>query len=353
MSKIRVGIIGQGRSGYGIHVTGLREMTDRYEVVAVADPMAGRCDDAVSELGAAKYKSYRRMLKRDDLDLVVNASPSQFHVPITLEVMDAGHNVLCEKPLARCTADVDRMIAKSKETGKLFTIFQQSRFAPYFVNVKQVIDSGVLGRIVMIRIAFNGYGRRWDWQTLQEFHAGNLLNTGPHPMDQALQLFGTDVMPDITCIMDRACTFGDAEDFVKIILRGKDRPVIDVEISSCCAYPTHTYNIDGTLGSLKSSITHADWKYYNPADAPEQHLHREPLPERKYCSEKLPWNEATWDLPEEQSNWFLYMTKTYYTHLYETMTNGAPLVIEPDQVRQQIAVAEECHRQNPLSRMQQ
>lgn len=352
MSKIRVGIIGQGRSGHNIHAVGLGEMTDKYEVVAVADPMPGRCDDAVEKLGSAPYADYKEMLKRTDLDIVVNASPSHLHVPITLEVMDAGHNVLCEKPLARYAADVDKMIAKSKETGKLFTVFQQSRTAPYYENIRRVLDSGVLGRIVAIRIAANGYGRRWDWQTLQEFSAGNLLNTGPHPLDQALGLLDTEAMPEVLCVMDRACTFGDAEDFVKIVLRAKDRPVVDLEVSSCCAYPTHTYNIDGTLGGLKSSIDHADWKWYNPEDAPEQHLHREPLEGRKYCRETLPWQEASWDLPEEDKNWFLYMTKSYYTRLYETMVNGAPLFVKPEEVRRQIAVIEECHRQNPLSRME-
>lgn len=351
MSKVRVGVIGQGRSGYDIHVRALRVLTDKYEVVAVADPMDGRTDDAVSQLGAVGYTDYKEMLKRDDLDLVVNASPSNFHVPITLEIMDAGHNVLCEKPLARYAADVDKMIAKRDETGKLFAIYQQSRFAPYFQQIRKVIESGVLGRIVMVRIAFNGFGRRWDWQTIQDCNAGNLLNTGPHPMDQALQLFGTDAMPEVTCIMDRANTYGDAEDFVKVILKGKDRPVIDLEISSCCAYNTHMYNIDGTLGGLKGNSSHLDWKYYKPEEAPEQHLIREPLPGRKYCSEQLTWHEESWDLPEETKDWFQYMAHTFYGHLYESLVNGAPLVITPEQVRQQIAVVEECHRQNPLSKM--
>ena len=352
MSKIRVGVIGQGRSGYNIHVRALREMTDKYEIAAVADPMEGRIDDAVEQLGAAGYKDYKEMLKRTDLDLVVNATPSPLHVPVSLEIMDSGHNVLCEKPLARHASDVDRLVAKSKETGKLFAIFQQSRFAPYFQNVRRVIDSGVLGRIVMVRIAFNGFGRRWDWQTLQDHNAGNLLNTGPHPMDQALQLFGTDAMPEITCIMDRANSFGDAEDFVKIILKGKGRPVIDLEISSCCAYSSNMYLIDGTLGGLKSTADHAEWKYFKPEEAPEQHLILEPMPDRAYCSEKLEWHEGSWDLPEEQSDWFLYMAKTFYNHLYETIVNNAPLVIPPEHVRQQLAVIEECHKQNPFSRMQ-
>ena len=56
-------------------------------------------------------------------------------------------------------------------------------------------------------------------------------------------------------------------------------------------------------------------------------------------------------MPKSQADTFTYMSKQFYSHLYKTLTEGAPLVITPEQVRQQIAVIEECHRQNPLSRL--
>ncbi|HEY3297290.1 MAG TPA: Gfo/Idh/MocA family oxidoreductase, partial [Armatimonadota bacterium] len=300
MKKIKVGIIGQGRSGYGIHTSSLRLMPDQYAVAAVADPLEGRCDDAVKEWHCDAYSDYKEMLKRDDLDLVVNATPSYLHVPLTLEIMDAGHNVLCEKPFARKVADVDKMIAKSKETGKLLAIYQQSRFAPYFQQVKKVIDSGVLGRIVTVKIAFNGFSRRWDWQTMQDFHGGNLMNTGPHPLDQALQLFGTDIMPKVTCIMDSANSAGDAEDEVKLIMHGEGRPTIDLELSSCCAYPKYTYQVYATNGGLTGNMDHIDWKYFIPSEAGEMTLIPEPMPARSYCTEQLKWYEESWDYPDSQ-----------------------------------------------------
>ncbi|MBP6965593.1 MAG: Gfo/Idh/MocA family oxidoreductase [Armatimonadetes bacterium] len=348
MKKIRTAVIGQGRSGHNIHIAALKEMPDRYEIAAVADPLEGRCDDAVNATGCAAYTDYKEMLRRDDLDLVVNATMSPDHVPVTLEIMDAGHNVLCEKPVARYAADVDKLIAKSGETGKLFAIFQQSRFAPYFQQILKVLDSGVLGRVVQINIAFNGFGRRWDWQTLQEMSAGSLLNTGPHPMDQALRLFGFDIMPEVKCVMDRVNTFGNAEDHVKILLSGKGRPTIDLEISSCAPYSTFMYQIYAQYGGLTGTANHLEWKWYKPEEAPEQHLIREPLEGRKYCGEDLTWHTESWDIPEEQKNWFGYMARQFYGNLYDALTEGAPLAVPPEQVRRQIEVIEECHRQNPL-----
>lgn len=225
--RIRVGIIGQGRSGYSIHADHLRR-DSRYQIVAVVDPLAERRQQAQEEFGAETYANHRKVLGRKDLDLVVNAAPSYLHVPITLEFLEAGHNVLCEKPLARRVADVDRVIEAARKAGRLLAIFQQSRFAPYFEQVRKVIDSGVLGRIVMIKIAWNGFSRRWDWQTLREYDGGNLLNTGPHALDHALQLFG-EGMPEVKCVMDRTNTFGDAEDHVKLLMTGNDRPTINTQ----------------------------------------------------------------------------------------------------------------------------
>ena len=345
---VRVGIIGQGRSGYGIHADHLRR-DRRYRIVAVADPITERREQAVSEFGAAAYARAGDMLRRDDLDIVVNATPSHLHVPVSLKVLAAGHNVLCEKPLARRAAPADRLIAAARNAGKLLAIYQQSRFAPYFQKVRQVIDSGVLGRVTMVKIAWNGFSRRWDWQTLQKFDGGNLLNTGPHPLDQALVLFG-EGMPEVTCVMDRANTFGDAEDHVKVLLTGKNRPTIDLEISSCCAYPTYNYEVYGTRGGLAGSQRELKWRYFDARRAPKHDVIAEPMPERKFCREKLTWTEKSWTVPKTKADTFPVMARAFYSHLYKTLTEGAPLVITPQQVRRQVAVIEECHRQNRLPR---
>ena len=351
MKRLRVGVIGQGRSGYSIHVHSLGLMQDRFEVAAVCDPIEERTSEAAQEHGARRYTDYNDLLAQDDLDLVVVSTPSHLRVPAAAAAFEAGRNVLCEKPLARRASEVDGLIALAKKKDCFFAVYQQSRYAPYFQQIRKVIDSGVLGRIVMIKAAFNGFSRRWDWQTLQEYNGGNLLNTGPHPMDQVLQLFGTDVMPEVWCAMDRANTYGDAEDFVKVLLTGKGRPIIDLEISSCDAYPKYTYHVHGTLGGLTCSTEEMTWKYYTPSEAPEQKLLREPLEGRVYCREDLTMHEESWHVPTEQANLFDTMAVKLYTNVYEAMTTGSPLEVTPQQVRQQIAVMEECHRQNPLSRL--
>ncbi len=348
--RLRVGVLGQGRSGRNIHTEYLKT-DDRYEIVAVADLLADRCERAEKEYGCASYTDYHDLLARDDLDLVVNAMPSYLHPPASKEVLEAGHNVLCEKPLARYVAEVDDLIATAERMGKTLAIYQQSRFAPYYQQVRKVMDSGVLGRIVMIKIRFNSYARRWDWQTIQDMYGGTLLNTGPHPLDQALRLLDYEDMPDVWCHMDSVNVLGDAEDHVKIMISAPDRPLIDLEMSSSDAYPKYTYQVFGSTGGLAGDTKHVEWRYFDPIQAPQQTLQRDPLPGPSYCREDLPWQSASWDVPEARSDLFGSMAYSFYSNLYEVLTEGASLVITPAHVRQQIAVIEECHRQNPRPRL--
>ncbi|HRU05857.1 MAG TPA: Gfo/Idh/MocA family oxidoreductase [Candidatus Brocadiia bacterium] len=353
MKRLRVGIIGQGRSGRSIHAAHLMALKDKFEIVAVVDPIAIRRESAVRDLGCEAYEDYKPLLKRKDLDLVVNATPSYLHVPVTLEILKAGHNCLCEKPFAKTPQEVDKMIAAAKKARKILAVYQQSRFAPYFTKVMEVIKSGVLGRIVQISIAFNGYSRRYDWQTLTSWNGGSLLNTGPHPLDQALRFLDLplDQMPEVFCHMDRANTYGDAEDHVKLIMRAPGRPLIDLEISSCAAYPLYTYHVYGTRGGLKGSTTSAEWKYFKPSECPKLKLTVKPIAKEDgapaYCSDQIKWHEDKWEVAPEDRELFHSIGSRFYNMLYDHMVNKKPLLVTPQQVRQQIAVIQECQRQNP------
>ena len=349
---LRVGIIGQGRSGRNIHAEFLKNQKDKFEIVAVSDFLKDRCERAEREYGCKSYQDYREMIndKSLNLDFVVNSSFSHLHAPISKEIMLAGLNVLSEKPFGKTADDIRELIGVSKTTGRLLAVYQQSRFAPYYRKINEVILSGVLGNIKMVKVAFNGFSRRYDWQTLQCFNAGGLYNTGPHPLDQVLGFIGRDIMPDVWCRMAVVNCKGDAEDFCKLLLSYPGRPVIDLEVCSNTNFSPYTYHIYGTYGSLMGSMTHLDWKYYIPSEAPEVTLTREPLPGPSYCSDKLVFHEDHWDVSAEDKDLFNSMAYRFYSNLYDAITKGAALAVTPEQVLQQIAIIEECHRQNPLPR---
>ncbi|NOZ23783.1 MAG: Gfo/Idh/MocA family oxidoreductase [Planctomycetes bacterium] len=342
---VKVGIAGLGRSGWNIHAKHIEALSDKFQVVAVTDPDTGRMKEAADKFGCKTYPDFEALLGDKDVELQVVATPSYLHAPCTIQALKAGKDVVCEKPMATSLAEADEMIATSKETGKLLSIFQNRRYAADFVKVKEVLDSGKLGRIVMIRIAVHGFGRRWDWQTLKEYGGGSLNNTGPHFLDEALQLMGGDEVPEVFCQLECTLTCGDADDHAKVILRLPGHPMIDMEITAACPYGQPTWLVMGTQGGLTGNASGLKWKYFDPKDLPPRQVDRKPTPDRSYNREDIPWQpEESWDPKQEPGP----PSNQFYVDLYETIRNGKPLHITPESVRRQMAVLEECHRQCPL-----
>lgn len=358
-SILRVAIGGQGRSGYKIHANWLPQASHQFKIVAVADELLERREDAAREFGARTYADWPELIAAGDFDLFVNALPTPYHVPATIAALDAGKHVLCEKPMADRVADFDRMVAAARRNNRILAPFQNNRPQPFFEKMQEIIASGVLGKLVYIRSNWGNFARRWDWQTLQKNMGGGLRNTGPHAIDQALTLFGYDRPPSVFCRMDCNNPFGaDADDHCTITLYDPDRksPQIDLIISGYMAYPQgDMYTVYGTYGGLSGGFSALRWRYFDPANAPQQEMWGWSV-DRQYPHEELPWEEYTWTLEKEQNRNAVGYTlrslqsgpEKLYNNLYEAITKGAELLVTLDQVRTQIAVMEECLQQNPL-----
>ena len=133
-----------------------------------------------------------------DIDVVVNASYSEMHYPITKDLLLHGFNVLVEKPFAANYHECADLIKTAEDNGVVLAVFQQTFLAPFYQFAKELIASGKLGEIKQASIRYNNLSRRWDWQTLQCELAGGIYNTGPHPIGLAVDLL--DYSEDI-----RAC----------------------------------------------------------------------------------------------------------------------------------------------------
>lgn len=351
MDKIRVAIIGQGRSGRDIHGAYFKsEQNEHFQVVAAVDAIDYRRERAKEEYGCDVYENYQQFFDRKDIDLVVNSTFSHQHIPVTIDLLKHGFNVICEKPFAKSYEDGCFAIKAAKESRKMLNVFQQSRFAPYFTRIQEILASGVLGEVIQVSIAFSGFARRWDWQTSKAYAGGNVRNTGPHPLDQAMALMGfpeqVNVFSKLACVN----TFGDAEDYAKIVLTAPGAPLLDVEISSCNAYAPYTYVIHCKNGSLRATMNRIEYKYFDPAIAPEQHQILAPLEKEggypAYCGEKLEWIQMEEDVTGSAFNTAVH---SYYTMIFDHLTMGKPMEITPEQVLTQVKVIDQIHAQNPLT----
>lgn len=347
---LNVAIAGQGRSGYDIHARWLRTVPQQYRIVAVADLLPERRRQAQQEFDCRTYKTHTDLLKAGGFDLFINALPSHLHPLGSIQALKAGFHTVCEKPSAVKVADFDKMTAAARSSRKHLLPFQNSRFLPAFAKIREILDSGRIGDLVHARIVYSGFGRRWDWQTRQECWGGNLNNTGPHPMDMAIMLFGERSPHVFSKLVSGPGSFGDADDFALVVLHGPQAPTIEVWVSSYLAFPQgDTFSINGTRGGITGNFTALKWRYYDPAKAPKQKLMPSWSDHRKYCNETLPWVEDSWtsDMPDL----FQTLSGAFYNNVHEVLLKGAAPVVTLAQVRRQVAALEACHRQNPLPKL--
>ena len=352
MKKLKVAIIGQGRSGRDIHGAFFRTEENIYcEVAAVVEFDAERRARALEEYpGCVVYEDYRELFGHEGIDLVVNSTFSDMHYSVTKDLLEHGLSVVVEKPMARNYYECCDLINTAKKHGVLLAVFQQSFFAPFYVFAKETAKSGKLGEIKQVSIQYNGFARRWDWQTLQCRMGGSVYNTGPHPLGFALDAL--DFADDAKVVyskLDLAMTSGDAEDYAKIILTAPGKPVVDVEISSMDAFSDFNLKYQGTRGTLQCTPGSYKMKYYSDDENPPQPLKREPLKSEEglpmYCGEKLVVHEESGEFAGTAFNTAVLC---FYKMVYEKLTEDKPMTVTPEMAARIVNVIETVHGDNPL-----
>ena len=353
MEKLNLAIIGQGRSGRNIHGAFYKkEENIFFNVAYVVEADAARRERAAAEYpGCVTFADYRELFACDDIDIVVNSTYSNLHYPITKDLLEHGFHVLCEKPFCRTREEADTLIAIAKEKGLVLAVFQQTFFAPFFVMAYKLIKSGKLGRITQIDIRYNGFSRRWDWQTLQRRCAGGTYNTGPHPIGMALGFLDFD--PEARLVysyLDTVLTSGDGDDCAKLLLTAPGRPLVDVEIHANDPYTPYNLKIMGTKGCFLTTAG-GQWKmtYIVEGENPDRPVIDGFLQNDKglpaYCSETLVKHEEEGKLTGTA---FDVGTSTLYKNLYGVLTGTEELIITPEMARDIIGIAEDAYRATPL-----
>ncbi len=267
--KLKVGIIGLGRAGNKMHFSEFKGFPEQYEVIAGCDCDAERREAAVKAMPGLKiYECVDEIVADPSIDLLTIATRSADHVAHSIKGLEAGKYVVCEKPIAVCYWDALKLKAASdKYPGKLF-IRHNRRFETAFSHIREILASGKLGNIFEIKLRRHSYQWRPDWQTIVSCGGGQLLNWGPHLIDQALQFLETPV-ESVWSDLKQVAALGDAEDHLKVILRGTNGRLVDIEISGGVSIPEPIYCIHGSLGTLvcKDEKT-IEMKYYKAEERP-------------------------------------------------------------------------------------
>ena len=149
MRKLRVGIIGFGRSGRDIHSAALLKLPEKYEIAAVSDTIMDRLSEIKEKTSCAVYDDCEKMLSDKSIDVIVNATPSFQHKEVTIEAMQAGKFVTVEKPFAPSLKEADEMIAAAAKLRGRFSVFQNRRFDTELLKIMEIIKSGKIGEVYL------------------------------------------------------------------------------------------------------------------------------------------------------------------------------------------------------------
>ncbi len=190
MRKLRVGVVGCGGIANAKHLPAMKR-NGNFEIVAFCDLIEERAQKAKEKYGtedARVYKDYEALI-REDVEAVYVLTPNSSHAPISIAAMEAGKNVMCEKPMAKTYAEAKAMVETAERTGKVLTIGYQSRYRADSAYLKSACENGELGEIYYAKA--HALRRRavptWGVFLDEEKQGGGpLIDIGTHALDLTL-----------------------------------------------------------------------------------------------------------------------------------------------------------------------
>jgi len=195
-SEIKVGVIGYG-GAFNMGRQHLKEMQAAgMTPVAVAEVDPARLAVAEADFpGIGKYPTVSKMLQGSPVDMVVIITPHDTHAALAVECLQAGRHVVCEKPLAITTAEVDAMIAAAKKSGVMLSTYHNRHWDG---RIRQAVDliknRRLIGDVFRIECHMGGYAKPGDWwRTSRSISGGILYDWGVHLLEYSLQLIDAPV----------------------------------------------------------------------------------------------------------------------------------------------------------------
>ena len=188
---IRIGIIGCGGIANGKHMPGLRSI-ENVEMVAFCDIIEEKAQQAAKDYGtedAKVYTDYKKLLEDKTIDVVHVCTPNRSHSFITVDALEAGKHVMCEKPMAINSEEAKKMLDAAERTGKKLCIGYQNRYRPEMLYLKKEAEDGNFGDIYYSEAIAIRRRAVPTWGVfINEYEQGGgpLIDIGTHSLDLTL-----------------------------------------------------------------------------------------------------------------------------------------------------------------------
>ena len=187
--KLRIGLIGTGRAGM-IHGRNIYIYAKQARIVCVSDTDEKSAAAAAKELDCEYETDSMKLLQRSDIDAVIVAVPTKFHRDIVVEASNCGKHIFCEKPMGMNVQECLEMIEVSEKNGVILQIGFMRRFDKSFRRAKQIVDSGKIGQVVMVKTLTHGPSTPHEWMYDITKSNGPLAEVNSHDIDTLRWLTG-------------------------------------------------------------------------------------------------------------------------------------------------------------------
>ncbi|HEV2473472.1 MAG TPA: Gfo/Idh/MocA family oxidoreductase, partial [Chthonomonadales bacterium] len=151
--KIGVAVIGSGSIATFRHAPEYAANPSA-QLIAFVDRVPERAERLAQKYGATALTNWEEALALPGVDAVSVCTPNVLHAPMTIAALRAGKHVLCEKPMATSDKEARDMIAASEKAGKFLMIGHNQRLAALHVKARQLVETGMVGKIISFRTAF-------------------------------------------------------------------------------------------------------------------------------------------------------------------------------------------------------
>lgn len=186
---INVGITGFGLSGEFFHAPFIQNHPGFHlQTIISSGEKAGKLYPKVNI-----QKDFSALLNNSSIQLIVICTPHKFHFEQASLAMQAGKDVVIEKPVAMSSMEIKSLMHTSAKTGRHFFPFQNRRFDGDFITLRSLIDKGLIGKVVSFESSMDRYNpviSRAGWRYMETDGGGTLFDLGPHLIDQTISLFG-------------------------------------------------------------------------------------------------------------------------------------------------------------------
>ena len=251
MKRIRLGVCGVGRIGR-LHAENIAKNVEKAKLVAVADPIRSLANSVAKSLWVHMYTSPEEMMKKEELDGVVVATPTQTHADIVQLAVDTHLPVLLEKPIALTMKDANKIVSAVKRSGIKFQVGFNRRWDPSYIKAKRSIVKGKIGHPLTVKTC-----ARDPEPPPDEYIKGSggiFVDQCIHDIDVALWLMGSSVRQvwatGSTLVYPQFSRYGDYDNAIAILrFSNSALGIIEASRSSAYGYDLRT-EVLGDSGQL-------------------------------------------------------------------------------------------------------